>query len=277
MDFNQIINTVKRRSESICEILFYIAAGLCFIFYVGSFNGSFMPVMGTLISMVIEVGLWLLIPVLLSIRRRSIAKWAFLGISIYWALTTIFSMLDGTGLATTGATALSSATGVFCFIIACAMIVATVFATVAYWKKDKKMKVTALLVFIGIILLFVVLFALRVALYAKWGMGWNVYFYLIYAYVLIPVAMCFAALAFWFDEGELRFAVFEKKTASVSSESAEESANLAVTENEEEALVAAKETPVVEGAEAQEDIVADELEEELTEDAIETEEKPDRE
>ena len=139
------------------------------------------------------------------------------------------------------------------------------------------MKVTALLIFIGIILLFVVLFALRVALYAKWSMGWNVYFYLIYAYVLIPVAMCFAALAFWFNEGELHFAAFEKKTASVSSESAEESANLAVTENEEEALVAAKETPVVEGAESQEDIVADELEEELTEDAIETEEKPDRE
>ena len=229
MDFNQVINTVKRRSESVCEALFYVVAGLCFIFYVGSFNGSFMPVMGTLLSMGLEVGLWLLIPVLLSIRRRSIAKWAFLGLSIYWALTTIFSMLDGAGLATTGATALSGATGVFCFIIACAMIVTTVFATVAYWKKDKKMKVTALLIFLGTILLFVVLFGLQVALYAKWGMAWNVYFHLVYGYLLIPVAMCFAALAFWFDEGELYFAVFEKKTAAVSPKSAEESDDLAVT------------------------------------------------
>ena len=82
MDLNQVINAVKRRAESICQILFYIASGLCFIYYVGDFNGSFMPVMGTLISMVLEVALWLLIPVLLSIRRRSMAKWAFLGLSI---------------------------------------------------------------------------------------------------------------------------------------------------------------------------------------------------
>ena len=245
MDFNQVINTVKRRSESIAAILFYITAGFCFFFYVGNFNGSFMPVLGTLLSMVLEVGLWLLIPVLISVRRRSIAKWAFLGLSIFWVLTTIFSLLDGTGFATAGAGGLACSVGVFSFLIACALIVTAVFATIAYWKKDKKMKLVALLVFLGTLVLLLVLFALYVALYANWRAGWNRYFGLIYQYILIPVAMCFAALAFWFDEGELHFAIFEKKPAEVKEESSEvkskKTSKKAKAEEKEEANEDAKE------------------------------------
>lgn len=221
MDLNQVINTVKRRSESIVAILFYIAAGLCFFYYVGNFNGSFMPVMGTLISMILEVSLWLLIPVLISIRRRSVAKWAFLGLSIFWALTTMFSLLQATNLATAGAGALACATGVFGFLVACAMIVASVFAVLAYWKKDRKMKIVAGAVYLGTLVLFLVLFALYVALYAGWRAGWSEYFGLLYSYIVIPFAMCFAALAFWFNEGELHFAAFEKKPEPKEDKKAE--------------------------------------------------------
>ena len=217
MDLNQTINTLKRRAESICQILFYIVAGLCFIYYVGNFSGGFMPVMGTLLSMAIEVSLWLLIPVLLSVRRRSVAKWAFLGLSIFWALTTIFSLLDSAILCTTGASALSCATGVFGFLVACAMIVVSVLAPVAYWKKDSKLKIIALLVYLGTLILFLVLFSLRVALYAKWGMNWSEYFYLLYNFLVIPVAICFAALAFWFEEKELYFTVLERNTSESKS------------------------------------------------------------
>ena len=211
MDLNQVINTVKRRAESIVAILFYVAAGFCFFFYVGSFNGSFMPVLGTLLSMLIEVGLWLLIPVLITIRRRSVAKWAFLGLSIFWVLTTIFSLLDSTGFAVKGAGGLACSVGVFSFFAACALIVTAVLATIAYWKKDFKLKIISLLVFLGALVFFLVLFALRVALAAKWNAAWGTYFGLIYNYLLIPFAMLFAALAFWYNESELHFAVFEKK------------------------------------------------------------------
>ncbi|MBO4479303.1 MAG: hypothetical protein J5774_02940 [Clostridia bacterium] len=214
MSINQAINALKRRAESVCAILFYVAAAFCFICYVGSFNGSFMPVMGTLLSMIIEVSLWLLIPVLLSIRRRSVAKWAFLGLSIFWVLTSIFSLLDGAGLATAGADGLACAVGVFSFLVACALITTTVLAVIAYWKKDQKLKIVSILVFLGSLVFFLVLFALRVALAADWDAGWATYFFLIYSYLLIPFAMLFAALAFWFSEKELYFAVFEKKAAS---------------------------------------------------------------
>ena len=173
-----------------------------------------MPVMGTLLSMIIEVSLWLLIPVLLSIRRRSVAKWAFLGLSIFWVLTSIFSLLDGAGLATAGADGLACAVGVFSFLVACALITTTVLAVIAYWKKDQKLKIVSILVFLGSLVFFLVLFALRVALAADWDAGWATYFFLIYSYLLIPFAMLFAALAFWFSEKELYFAVFEKKAAS---------------------------------------------------------------
>ena len=211
MGINQAINSLKRRSESICAILFYIAAGLCFLAYVGSFGGSFMPVMGTLLSMLIEVGLWLLVPVLITIRRRSVARWAFLGLSIFWALTAIFTLLDGTALVVRGAGGLTCAVGVFGFLIACALIATTVLSTVAYWKKDTKLKIIALLVYVGTLVLFLVLFALRVALAAAWESTWSAYFGLVYTYLVIPFAMCFAAVAFWYSEKELYFAVFDKK------------------------------------------------------------------
>ena len=210
MDMNQVINAVKRRAESICQILFYIAAGFCFFYYVGNFNGAFMPVLGTFLSMVLEVALWLLIPVLLSIRRRSVAKWAFLGLSIFWALTTIFDLLQQTGLATPGAGSLSAATGVFCFLIACAMIVMSVFAAIAYWKKDTKLKLIAFAIYLCTLIFFLVLFSLRTALNANWNAAWNEYFYLIYGYILIPFAMGFAALAFWLKENELHFSFFDR-------------------------------------------------------------------
>ena len=250
MDLNQIINAVKRRSESICQILFYIAAGLCFFYYVGNFNGSFMPVLGTFISMVLEVALWLLIPVLLSIRRRSIAKWAFLGLSIYWALTKIFELLQGTRLATTGAGSLACATGVFCFIIACAMIVMSVFAVVAYWKKDKKTKLIALAIYLCTLVIYLVLFALLTAFNAGWA-AWNEYFNLIYSYIVIPFAMCFAALAFWFSESDLHFVALEKfydlKTDDTSTSAVEE-----------ESVPAEELAPLEESAEGEESAEAEE-------------------
>ena len=218
MNVNQIINAVKRKSELICEILFYVAAGLCFIYYVGDFNGGFMPVLGTLIAMVLKVALWLLIPVLLSIRRRSIAKWAFLGLSIYWALTTIFDLLQGTLLATANASALACATGVFCFIIACTMIVVTVFSVVAYWKKDTNLKLVALAIYITALLFFLVFFALRTALSATWKDVWNSYFNLVCNYIVIPYAMLFAAIAFWLTESDLHFHVFDRGPDSGAAE-----------------------------------------------------------
>ena len=212
MGINQTINSIKRRSESLCAILFYIAAGLCFFAYVGNFGGSFMPAMGTFLSMLIEVGLWLLVPVLISIRRRSVARWAFLGLSIFWVLTSIFSLLDGAGLAVEGAGGVPCSVGVFSFLIACALIVVTVLSTIAYWKKDAKLKIVSLLVYLGSLVFFLVLFALRVALAAEWNMNWSSYFGLVYSYIVIPLAMCFAAIAFWYTEKELYFAVFDKKT-----------------------------------------------------------------
>lgn len=242
MDINEVINVVKRRAESICRILFFIVAGVCFFYYVGDFNGSFMHVLGTFISMVLEVALWLLIPVLLSIRRRSVAKWAFLGLSIFWALTTTFDLLRGAGLATAEASSLSCATGVFSFFVACAMIVMSVFAVIAYWKKDTKLKLVAFSIYLGTILLFIVLFALRVALYAKLSVDWNEYFNLLYSYLLIPIAMCFAALAFWFKESDLNFSFLDRTDALKGDDSG------VYVEEDEETEEAPLEAPAEEGS-----------------------------
>ena len=166
-----------------------------------------MPAMGNLISLVLEVCIWLAIPVLLKIQKREVAKWSFLGISIYWLLTTVFNLLDQTGFAGAGRSALSCAIGVFVFLLAAALIAVAGFAVVNLMKKEKKWKKLSLSIYLGCLLIFVLLFALFVAYFAKWGAGWSEYFYLLYTFLALPFAMLFAAIVFWFDGNE-----FDKTT-----------------------------------------------------------------
>ena len=98
------------------------------------------------------------------------------------------------------------------------------------------MKLLAFAVYLGTLIFFLVLFALRAALYADWGNTWNSYFGLIYNVILIPFAMGFAALAFWFDEGELHFSVFEREgLKSDDSRDVVEDEDAASAEEDEEA------------------------------------------
>ena len=198
----EIMNALKKRAESICTILFYAASALCFFYYVGNFGGDFMPVMGNLFALFLEVGLWLVIPLLLTLRKRSIAKWAFLGISIYWLLTTLFNLLGHTGFAGSGKSALSCAIGVFAFLLASDLIVMAVMGVLSVLKKERKWKRIALFVYVGALLFFLVTFSLLTAYYANRRVDWNEYFYLLYVYLALPFAMIFAAIAFWFDGNE---------------------------------------------------------------------------
>ena len=236
----EIYKELKRHSEQLTIILFFAAAALSFIYHVANFGGGFLPVMGNLFTMILRVSILLVVPVLLSIGKKNEAKWAFLGVSAYWVITTLFELLNDTGVARNGNGALAGAMGAFAFLIACAMIVMTVFAILSKYKDSEKWKVIALAVYCGTLLLFVVFFALHTAVYAKWKIGtWDMYFEIISKFLILPFAMLFAALTFWFDGSELDAfdnSSGKKKSGAKRSApvSAEESKTIFFEETEEE-------------------------------------------
>lgn len=200
---NAFLGKVKRTSEYIAMMLFFIAAFFVMLYYIGNFAADFMPVLGNLFSMLLDVGIWLIVPVCIAMRKRSCAKWASIGVSLYWLITSLFDLLSDTAFASSTFGDLLISVGVFSFLTACALVVMTVFFAMSMAKKDQKKKLIAFFIFLGILVFYLVLFSLWTAASAKWGSTWNSYFRLVYTYLVIPFAMLFIAIAFGFKEGEL--------------------------------------------------------------------------
>ena len=264
---NVFMGKVKRTSEFISMILFFVAAFFALRYYIGNFNADFMPVIGNLFAMFLQVGIWLVVPICIVIKRRSYARWAALAVALYWLITTLFSLLENAGLASSGQPALTISVGVFSFLTACALIVMTAFALTALTRKSGKIKMIAACVYVGALVFYLVLFSLRVALAAKWNMGWSVYFELLCDYLLIPFAMFFIAVAFGFKEEE--FVLPCKKKVALSEESVAKS----------EGPIGGEERVSSEEPSVEETVVADAVEEDAkpAEDVAESpssEEKP---
>ena len=250
---NVFLGKVKRTSEFIAMILFFVAAFFSLLFYIGNFDGDFMPVIANLFSMVLQVGMWLAIPLCIVMKRRSYARWAALAVSLYWLITTLFALLDNTAMASGDFPALMISAGVFSFLTACALIVMTVFALIALTRKSGKIKMIAACIYVGALVFYLVLFALNVALAAKWNSGWNTYFRLLCDDLVIPFAMLFIAVAFGFREEEFVFPC--KKKSAPASEEAPASEDLPAEKVEEahvEEFVAPEEEPSSEEATAEE-------------------------
>ena len=240
---NVFMGKVKRMSEFIAMILFFVAAFFSLLFYIGKFDGAFMPVIGNLFSMLLQVGIWLIIPLCIVMKRRSYARWAALAVSLYWLITTLFSLLDSTAMAVGTNPPLTISVGVFSFLVACALIVMISFALASVVRKDAKVKLIAFFIYVGALLLFLVLFALSAAVTAKLGFGWNVYFSHICNYILIPFAMGFIAITFGFREEEFmipwikeRKVVPQEEKAVVSVDEEEEDAKTADFEEETQSV-----------------------------------------
>ena len=200
---NAFMKSVKRASVSITTILFFAAALFTLLLYVGNFGTDFLPVLGNLFSMLIRIGIWLIVPVLLLARKRVLAKWALIGVVLYWVISFVFTLLTDTGFAVANATALAISVGVFSFLAACALIAMVSFLGIAAYKKDRKTKFITLLIYCGTLVFLIVLFSLTVALNAKWGVAdWNDYFGIICDDLIVPFAMLFAAIAFGFKREE---------------------------------------------------------------------------
>ena len=200
---NAFLGKLKRTSEYIAMILFFVASFFVMLYYIGNFGADFMPVIGNLLSMLLDVAIWMVVPVCIAMRKRCLAKSAAVGVSGYWLISSLFDLLDRTSFARSVYGDILIAIGVFSFLSACALIVMTIFFVLSMVNKNKDQKFIALCIFLGTLLFYLVLFSLSTAVAADGGANWNVYFMLIYKYLVIPFAILFIGFAFAFKEEEL--------------------------------------------------------------------------
>jgi len=195
---NGFFITLRKFSKESAMYLLYATCFFCLLFYVGNFGGSFISVLGNLFLMVVEIALWLAIPVLLSIGKQEMAKSTMRPIFTFWLLYTVFSYLTDCTQIVAGLSGTMIAMGVFEFLFAGALIVIAALTIVASLKKDLKYKKIALLIFAAAMVADIVLFSLRVAVYAEMRMRWHLYLEAIYKYLTLPFGMFFAGLHFEF-------------------------------------------------------------------------------
>ena len=250
---NAFLGKLKRTSEYIAMILFFVASFFVMLYYIGNFGADFMPVIGNLLSMLLDVAIWMIVPVCIAMRKRCLAKSAAVGVSGYWLISSLFDLLDSTSLARSVYDDISIAIGVFSFLSACALIVMTIFFVLSMVNKNKDQKFIALCIFLGTLLFYLVLFSLSTASAADVGANWNAYFMLIYKYLVIPFAILFIGFAFAFKEEELVLNIKPKakkvKATQEQAPVAEEADSEAVLE-EAPAAVAAEPAPAEKKAEA---------------------------
>ena len=263
---NIFMGKLKRMSEYVAMILFFVAAFFSLLFYIGNFDGAFMPVIGNLFKMCLQVGIWLIIPLCIVMKRRSYARWATVAVSLYWLITTLFTLLDTTAMAVGANPPLTISVGVFAFLVACALIVMTSFALASVVRKNAKLKLIAFLIYVGALLLFLVLFSLGTAVAAEWGFGWNTYFSLICDYLLIPFAMGFIAITFGFREEEFFIPWIKEKKVAPKVETASVSVEEEVEESKTADIIVEKVQSV--GSDCS-DEDAEDVEEEIDEAVVE--------
>lgn len=216
---NDIFSAMKKYSKEVATYALYATSLFCLLYHVGNFGDSFLSVMGNLFLMIVEVALWGIIPILLSIGKHDEAKSAFRPIFTFWVLYTIIGYFNECTGIVKGFGGVAVSMGVFELLIACAFTVFAVLAILSILKNKPEFKKILLFIFMGCLVLYLVTFSLRVALYAKWKMGWNSYFEVIYKYLALPFAMFFLLLHFEYTFDELK--IFPEKPAPIKEETEE--------------------------------------------------------
>lgn len=258
---NSFFTTLKKYSKESATYILYATSLFCLLYYVGNFGGGFLSVIGNLFLMLVEISLWLLMPILLSTGKQDMAKSALRPIFTFWLVYTVFTYLtDCTQIAPGWSSDTTIAMGVFELLLACAFIVIAVLTVFASLKKDRKLKRIAFLIFAGALVFYLVLFSLRVAVYAEDGMGWSGYFEAIYKYLTLPIGMFFLVQHFEFTLDDMQ--IFEVKEAPAESAPAEEATAMPDFEDPAEEAAPVEETaaPAEETAPAEE-VPAESLEE----------------
>ena len=192
---DKIITIVTKPAKMIAMILLFAAAGFGLIVNASDLGGGFMPVVGGLLFLLFDLVIWASIPTLYALKKDYLVKYALAIVLGYWAISFIYSGLQGAFVATKGYAGLTIASGLFRFFIALILLGCAAMLILYVIKKDKKFLQISVCAFAGSLLFFFVLWAIRLAAYVEWEYDWADYFDLFRTCLFAPIGLVFAVFA----------------------------------------------------------------------------------
>lgn len=191
---DKIIRTVASKSALIGMILLFLAAGFSFIVNAAGIGGEFMPVIGGLFTLLFDLAILGIVPVLIALKKHDLIKYALVPLLAYWFISTIYNFLAGCEVIYDGVDGLIIAIAMFEFFAACALLTALVFAVMYFFSKDRKWLQIGFVVFAGSLLFFLLVWALRLAFLADLDADWTSYLYAFCSLLFLPSGLVFVTL-----------------------------------------------------------------------------------
>ena len=184
------------------RLIFIICAFAYATFYAvvtaASIGGTFISVASNLMLFVVGVPLLVAAPIFLLLKKEEGAKIAFVFLISFWIIYSVESLFaTAENWCVRNADGLLITIGVFCFLLALALIAVLVLLALEYILKKSKLRVFSFFVLIGFFLFSFITFILYFIFCIKFDADWTRYFYILSTYLIAPLAVLFGCLYFF--------------------------------------------------------------------------------
>ena len=185
---------VSKKAKLIAMILLFAATTFLLIATLANLGGGFMPVLGDLILLAVDLVIVGIIPLLIVLKKDNAIKYVLAPIFGYWLLRSIHTYIGHSSRIVGNNPGLIIAPSVFEFVIGCTLLGIVVLTVLYFFMKKKILLNIGFAMLAGAVGLFFVTFVLWIAAYAKYGADWTSYIYGFYEFLFLPAGLVFIVL-----------------------------------------------------------------------------------
>ena len=194
---DQLLTTLKKPAALLAVILLLVAAGCTLLTDLGSFDDGFLPVIGNLLWLAVELVLIGGIAVLLLLKKADLAKKALGPVFAWWIISTILNGLARSAYIDSRYEGLFVAMCVFSFLAALVLLAAAVFFVLGICGKTSFYKPGWLLFAASLCVYFIVMVLSLVRVISNEYIGWTGFVGALGDFAF-DLGLFFAALLMWY-------------------------------------------------------------------------------
>lgn len=191
---DNLVRGVASKAKLIGMILLFAATAFVLVLDAAGIGGGFMPVIGSLILLVVDLAMVGIIPLLIALKKHDLVKYAFAPVFGYWIISTLFNRIGRADWITSGTNGIVITASLFDFIAGCALLAVIVMAVLFFITKKSKMLQIGFCILTGALVFFFLAWVMWIAAYAKFDADWTSYFGAFYNYLFFPFGLAFVAL-----------------------------------------------------------------------------------
>ena len=191
---DKLVRTLASKAKLIGMILLFAATTISVITSAASIGGDFMPVVGGIILLLVELVMVGIVPLLIALKKYDLVKYAFAPVFGYWIISSVFNFIGNADMITANVSGIVVTASLFDFIAGVALLAVIVMAVLFFITKQKKMLQIGFCILVGALVFFSLAWVMWIAAYAKNGAGWAAYFDAFFRYWFFPIGLAFVAL-----------------------------------------------------------------------------------